>query len=49
MPFIRSDIIDMPDSPILEVWRMGAPIPGVIGLWAGEPDMPITLEISRCL
>ena len=40
MPLIRPDIIDMPDSPILEVWRMGAPIPGVIGLWAGEPDMP---------
>ncbi len=40
MSLIRADIEAMADSPILEVWRMGAAIPGVIGLWAGEPDVP---------
>ena len=40
MGYIRADIEAMPDSPILEVWRMGVTIPGVIGLWAGEPDVP---------
>lgn len=40
MSLIRADIQAMADSPILEVWRMGAAIPGVIGLWAGEPDVP---------
>lgn len=38
--FIRADIEAMTDSPILEVWRMGFAIPDVIGLWAGEPDIP---------
>ena len=40
MSLIRADIEAMPDSPILEVWRMGFTVPGVIGLWAGEPDLP---------
>ena len=37
---IRQHIIDMPDSPIVEVWRMGFGHPDVIGLWAGESDLP---------
>jgi len=40
MTLIRADIEAMADSPILEVWRMGFKIPDVIGLWAGEPDLP---------
>jgi aspartate/methionine/tyrosine aminotransferase len=40
MNFVRDDIRAMPDSPILEVWRMGVSKPGIIGLWAGEPDLP---------
>ena len=40
MPLVRPDIEAMPDSPILEVWRMGINTPDVIGLWAGEPDVP---------
>ena len=39
MTRIRADIEAMADSPILEVWRMGFAVPGVIGLWAGEPDL----------
>ena len=40
MNLVRDDIAAMEDSPILEVWRMGFSIPDVIGLWAGEPDIP---------
>ena len=40
MDLIRDDIHAMEDLPILEVWRMGFSIPDVIGLWAGEPDIP---------
>ena len=40
LPLVRPSIAAMPDSPILEVWRMGFEIDGVIGLWAGEPDLP---------
>jgi aspartate aminotransferase len=41
MSLIRPDIEALPDSQILDVWRMqfevGHP---VIGMWAGEPDVP---------
>ena len=37
---VRNEIATMEDSPILDVWRMGFSIPDVIGLWAGEPDIP---------
>ena len=40
MTLVRPAIEAMEDSPILEVWRMGFSVDGVIGLWAGEPDMP---------
>lgn len=40
MTLIRADIEAMADSPILEVWRMGFKVTDVIGLWAGEPDLP---------
>ena len=40
MDLVRPEISAMEDSPILDVWRMGFAIPGVIGLWAGEPDVP---------
>ena len=40
MTLIRADIEAMADSPILEVWRMGFKVQGVIALWAGEPDLP---------
>ena len=35
---VRPEIEAMEDSPILEVWRAGVAVPGMIGLWAGEPD-----------
>jgi aspartate/methionine/tyrosine aminotransferase len=38
MNLVRPDIDAMPDSPILDVWRVGINVPGIIGLWAGEPD-----------
>lgn len=40
MSLVRADIEAMADSPILEVWRHGIGVPDVIGLWAGEPDLP---------
>lgn len=40
MNLVRPRIDAMQDSPILDVWRMGFAVEGVIGLWAGEPDLP---------
>jgi len=40
MNLVRPEIDAMPDSPILEVWRSGISVPGIIALWAGEPDRP---------
>ena len=40
MPLVRPRIDAMQDSPILDVWRMGFSVEGVIALWAGEPDVP---------
>lgn len=40
MSLIRSDIETLEDSPIVEVWRMGYNDPEVIGMFAGEPDVP---------
>ncbi|CAD6519843.1 Aspartate aminotransferase [Paraburkholderia hiiakae] len=33
-------ILAMPDSPIIDVWRLGIGRNDVIGLWAGESDLP---------
>jgi aspartate aminotransferase len=40
MPLIRSDIEILEDSPIVDVWRLGYGRPEVIGMFAGEPDVP---------
>ena len=40
MSLIRHDIEVLEDSPIVEVWRMGYGDPEVIGMFAGEPDVP---------
>ena len=40
MPLIRPAIETLEDSPIVEVWRMGYNDPEVIGMFAGEPDVP---------
>jgi aspartate aminotransferase len=40
MALIRSDIEQLEDSPIVDVWRMGYGRPEVIGMFAGEPDVP---------
>ncbi|MSQ72857.1 MAG: aminotransferase class I/II-fold pyridoxal phosphate-dependent enzyme [Betaproteobacteria bacterium] len=37
---IRPEILNLRDSPIVEVWRLGFEVPDVIGLWAGELDVP---------
>ncbi len=47
MNLVRPEIDAMPDSPILEVWRSGIDAPGIIGLWAGEPDEPTPAFISE--
>jgi len=40
MSLIRPDIQALADSQILEVWREGQGIDGIIGMWAGEADIP---------
>ncbi len=40
MGLIRPGIELLADSPIIDVWRMGFEVEGVIGMWAGEPDVP---------
>ena len=40
MSLVRQDIEVLEDSPIVEVWRMGYGDPSVIGMFAGEPDVP---------
>lgn len=40
MSLTRASILEMPDSPIIDVWRLGAGRSDVIGLWAGESDLP---------
>ncbi len=40
MGLIRPGIETLEDSPIIDVWRMGFDVEGVIGMWAGEPDVP---------
>ncbi|WP_233839181.1 pyridoxal phosphate-dependent aminotransferase [Paraburkholderia sp. ZP32-5] len=40
MNLTRDAILTMPDSPILDVWRLGVGRSDVIGLWAGESDLP---------
>lgn len=37
---IRPEIDALPDSEIVEVWKMGFEVPDVIGLWVGEGDIP---------
>ncbi len=40
MSVIRSGIEALEDSPIIEIFREGFRVPGLIALWAGEPDVP---------
>jgi aspartate aminotransferase len=40
MGLIRPEIERLEDSPIVEVWRMGYGDPDVIGMFAGESDVP---------
>jgi aspartate aminotransferase len=40
MNITREAILSMPDSPIIDVWRLGVGRNDVIGLWAGESDLP---------
>ena len=47
MGLIRDDVVALQDSPILEVWRTGAHLPDMIGMWAGEPDVPTPAFICR--
>lgn len=47
LPPLRPAIADLPDSEIVEVWRMGFSIPDVIGLWVGEGDLPTTRFICE--
>ena len=39
---VRPEIASLPDSGIVEVWKMGFTVPDVIGLWVGEGDLPTT-------
>ncbi|HWK44249.1 MAG TPA: pyridoxal phosphate-dependent aminotransferase [Stellaceae bacterium] len=47
MALIRAQIEDLEDSPIIDVWRLGQTVPDVIGLWAGESDLPTPDFICR--
>jgi aspartate/methionine/tyrosine aminotransferase len=40
MGVIRHEIEVLEDSPIVDVWRLGYGKPEVIGMFAGEPDVP---------
>jgi aspartate aminotransferase len=40
MSITRQAIATLPDSPIIDVWRLGVGRSDVIGLWAGESDLP---------
>jgi aspartate aminotransferase len=40
MGLIRPDIEALEDSPIVDVWRMGYGNPDVVGMFAGESDVP---------
>ncbi len=40
MSIIRPAIEDLADSPILHIFREGHRLPGLIPMWAGEPDVP---------
>ncbi len=40
MGVIRQQIEELEDSPILDVFRSGLGRPGLIAMWAGEPDVP---------
>ena len=40
MSITRQAIATLPDSPIIDVWRLGVGRTDVIGLWAGESDLP---------
>ncbi|MGA3005244.1 MAG: pyridoxal phosphate-dependent aminotransferase [Acetobacteraceae bacterium] len=40
MALIRAAIEELEDSPIVDVWRMGYGNPEVIGMFAGESDVP---------
>jgi aspartate/methionine/tyrosine aminotransferase len=43
LPFqLRPEIKTLPDSGIVEVWKMGFTVPDVMGLWVGEGDLPTT-------
>jgi aspartate/methionine/tyrosine aminotransferase len=37
---IRPAITSLEDSPILDIFREGFRVPGLIPMWAGEPDVP---------
>ncbi|HEX3989627.1 MAG TPA: pyridoxal phosphate-dependent aminotransferase [Acetobacteraceae bacterium] len=40
MSLVRAAIEELEDSPIVDVWRMGYGNPEVIGMFAGESDVP---------
>jgi aspartate/methionine/tyrosine aminotransferase len=40
MTIIRPGIDTLEDSPILAIFREGFRVPGIIPMWAGEPDVP---------
>ena len=37
---MRRSIVELEDSPIVDLWRLGQGRPDVIGLWVGEGDLP---------
>ena len=48
MGLIRAAIEELEDSPIVDVWRMGYGNPEVIGMFAGESDVPTAVVHLRC-
>jgi aspartate/methionine/tyrosine aminotransferase len=44
---LRPGIDALEDSPIMEIFREGFRVPGLIALWAGEPDVPTAAFICE--
>ncbi len=44
---LRPGIDALEDSPIMEIFREGFRVPGLIPLWAGEPDVPTAAFICE--
>jgi len=45
-PRLSSTMLEVTESEIAQVWKLGFEVPDVVGLWVGEGDMPTPQFIS---